>query len=543
MGNMDVLLLVPKEGSPIDGMNGQAHGLPPESKAILKKHGVIIREVEWALPPGMLFLPTVPWCGSKDFMRLHVMGLEGYAAAVYMDFDVQLQEPQNGKGLHKDMAQLFQCAAQDNILWTGDVMGPINIGVFAVKPRPAIKEAGMNLLQAADYTRITGWGGAGHAPQTGSFIGSECGQGLFHTMFFKSDYGPVQLAAQQAGTVMPPAHMVDLCKWNYLHGWECPKKLRCEDVVLIHKQSMDKDGCHAKQKFGFYMHAHWEEAAVLKQLRDVRHQFRDSPVYMLSDGGLNFTKMCASDNYCKFAWKPPSNDRWNPKPFLDRFRQAAEWLDSDFVVLLEPDVTIHDYINRLPTADAGGIRDSFNPALSQPLRQHLEELGRNSSGNKDFKLLWDHFGLAGGSIFRQPAVLKSFWPDRIDWKKMESLDGKRVYSSDVSMAIALSVHGFTYEPWAELKLGPESSLIQSQPQGGSAFQHHGADEPHGKPLYGVKLEGNDAHLFEEPPKGTQDINCQHCVWGEEKDCWPAAGVVGGKISCPISDLRGQGAQG
>merc|ERR1719424_551975 len=110
---------------------------------------------------------------------------------------------------------------------TGDALGPVNMGVFAVKPSKELMEASVLFLQSAAYSQLTGWSNAGFGPFKGPYVGSECGQGFLHTMFFKQDYPPIQEAAQQAGIKLPPGKMIDLCRWNYLHGWECPVRYPC----------------------------------------------------------------------------------------------------------------------------------------------------------------------------------------------------------------------------------------------------------------------------------------------------------------------------
>ncbi|CAK0813164.1 unnamed protein product [Prorocentrum cordatum] len=63
--------------------------------------------------------------------------------------------------------------------------------------------------------------------------------------------------------------------------------------------------------------------------------------------------------------------------------------------------------------------DNFNPRMGDATVRFLEDRGRERNGC--FRLLWKHFGLAGGSYFRTEAILDAFDPvhtKRIDWKGM-----------------------------------------------------------------------------------------------------------------------------
>ena len=79
---------------------------------------------------------------------------------------------------------------------------------------------------------------------------------------------------------------------------------------------------------------------------------------------------------------------------------------------LEPDNELRHEIAVDPPYDAGGLNDT-NPAFHQKMVDYVEKMGREYSGNKDFKLLWHRFGLAGGSYFSSAAVLEAFDPDTL----------------------------------------------------------------------------------------------------------------------------------
>ncbi|CAE8634558.1 unnamed protein product, partial [Polarella glacialis] len=107
-------------------------------------------------------------------------------------------------------------------------------------------------------------------------------------------------------------------------------------------------------KYGFYMHVFHHPAAVIYQVRQVKVFFPGSPIYIMTDGGTDFSPLCKLEG-CTFVSCPPSNDRWHPWPFFRRLYDAALSLKTEFVIMLEPDNTIHGPIKETPKHDAGGL--------------------------------------------------------------------------------------------------------------------------------------------------------------------------------------------
>ncbi|CAK0838151.1 unnamed protein product, partial [Prorocentrum cordatum] len=58
--------------------------------------------------------------------------------------------------------------------------------------------------------------------------------GFFHMMFYKN-FSLAAQAAAEAGVTLPRAVQVDRCVWNHQHMQDCPGKLKCSDIVMIHK--------------------------------------------------------------------------------------------------------------------------------------------------------------------------------------------------------------------------------------------------------------------------------------------------------------------
>lgn len=88
-----------------------------------------------------------------------------------------------------------------------------------------------------------------------------------------------------------------------------------------------------KHKYGFYLHVFHDPAAVMWQVEQLAKVYPESPVYIMSDGGNDYSDFCNDSGgsgtpRCTFKLCPPANDRWHPWPFLHRL-----YVLSDFVFL------------------------------------------------------------------------------------------------------------------------------------------------------------------------------------------------------------------
>ncbi|CAK0833398.1 unnamed protein product [Prorocentrum cordatum] len=172
-------------------------------------------------------------CLGKDMFRIHVFGLEEYAAVAYFDTDTQL----TGRG---DFSQVMRCAASKSMfISTSGPMSPLNLGFMAFRPSRLLKEAAVRLAQLANFNMVTGWGNAGFAPTNRWFTGAECGQGFVHTLLYKTASAAVLQAVRETGALLPTAVQVDRCVWNHQHDGPC-KNGGCSNIRLIHKEGWSK---------------------------------------------------------------------------------------------------------------------------------------------------------------------------------------------------------------------------------------------------------------------------------------------------------------
>ncbi|CAJ1426120.1 unnamed protein product, partial [Effrenium voratum] len=158
--NADIVMVMRKSDS---------QHMTQHQKELFQNHSIKLLDVDWDTPPKMKGYREGGWCGHQDFIRLHVLGMEGYDAVAYYDTDVEFQG---------DITPVLRCAASGKFLSTNGGLGePLNVGFFALRPDKRLFQAAMNFALDANFSTHTNWGEMGWKPANGYFIGGECGQG------------------------------------------------------------------------------------------------------------------------------------------------------------------------------------------------------------------------------------------------------------------------------------------------------------------------------------------------------------------------------
>lgn len=307
-------------------------------------------------------------------------------------------------------------------------------------------------------------------------------------------------------------------------GWGGPWDHE-KDYLFSQKTKLGTNVSEKEATFGFYFPVYDNgQPAILKVIKSVRNFYPDSPLHVLQDGGrADFSRICQLPQYaCTYEQVPPENSRWNPHSWMLRMhRVAKEILQTTFVIYLEPDVLVRGRHRHHPPHDAGGIYDNYNPRLHQTTIAYMQRLGRRA--NPCFRVVWRHFGLAGGSYFRTAAILDAFNGSnlrQIDWAGLFKVQGEPLFSSDIAMHVALSARGFTVYPWREA--GQKWNGGQPDPkhfvasakfaQQWPAFNPLAAFEHNNKGDYGVAIPATERKLLGSNKKIYPDLFCHGCVW-------------------------------
>lgn len=229
---IDILLLITAK---------DAKYLRHENHRLMEDNGVRVVEVDWNVPPGMVYKGQSAfnhyrddgsdWCGPQDLMRLHAFTLKGYDAVAYYDSDIEFRG---------DLLPVFRCASKPGrFITTGGGIGvPLNIGFFALRPDPRFMQASRFFAENYNYSLANGWGNSGWAPSKVKYAGGECGQGFIHTLLYKRNSEPSLKSLEAAGLAIPDmleAVQIDKCVWNYQTSFQCPKDFDCSLVRAHHK--------------------------------------------------------------------------------------------------------------------------------------------------------------------------------------------------------------------------------------------------------------------------------------------------------------------
>ena len=255
---IDTVLITPAEGTRIwyaktaPARAAQTRPLSKSERAGLAAHGVILKQVGWATPPGLT--RDAEACATSQMLKLHVFNMTEYAAVAYVDADISIIEP---AGVRK----LLRCAAgQKLLLATGSTGAPVNFGMFATMPSAAAFEAAVWYASQASFTKagITefrgGWDHSSMWPfhPPGGMAGYGCEQGFVWAFFCGSGLAVArqgylarsplaQSAYARFGFRLIP-HIVDRCIYNYQREngnskrYTCRRAFNCPAVVMIHKQ-------------------------------------------------------------------------------------------------------------------------------------------------------------------------------------------------------------------------------------------------------------------------------------------------------------------
>eukprot|EP00440_Ansanella_granifera_P071256 gb/GFBE01077338.1/.p1 GENE.gb/GFBE01077338.1/~~gb/GFBE01077338.1/.p1 ORF type:complete len:345 (+),score=82.47 gb/GFBE01077338.1/:1-1035(+) len=216
--------------------------MTPHQKEMFQNYSVKLVNVTWDTPPNMKSYLGEYWCGHQDFIRLHILGIEGYDAIAYYDTDIEFQG---------DITPVLKCAASGKFLTTNGGMGEaLNVGFFATKPDKRLVEASVNFARDNEYDKFTSWGKMEWAPAGGYYVGGECGQGFFYSLFYKTG-GAAQKALESVGLSALDAAQIDRCVWNYQTSFMCKKDFDCSTVRAHHKPTRHTDGPEECQKMRF----------------------------------------------------------------------------------------------------------------------------------------------------------------------------------------------------------------------------------------------------------------------------------------------------
>lgn len=222
-----------------------------------------------------------------------------------------------------------------------------------------------------------------------------------------------------------------------------------------------------------YMQCWSEKLATHYALSSFRRSYPTETITLVSDQGEHFDGFAARFRLHYYRSEHKADPRnlgiAGAREYLRRIHDHCLQSTSDFVVLLEDDVTTRRRIRRFPTADCAGPRS--NP-FAEPFNAHLR---RSLGTTHDYG-----YGLCGGAIFRRQAFLHCYGRP-LDLDRLARLDDGIVTFSDMVLTALFLVNGYSFQIWDEISEEhhpvPELRIVRD-----AAFDH--AD----KRLYGIPFD-------------------------------------------------------
>lgn len=192
-----------------------------------------------------------------------------------------------------------------------------------------------------------------------------------------------------------------------------------------------------------YIQCHSNQRALYEALKSFRNFYPTEDITLVSDAGDDFTKFAEHFNlrYYRSDQKavPFALGEDGAREYLRRVYDHCRAVSSDYVLILEADVTTLRRIRCFPATDCAGPR--LNP-LTEPMNRYLRELNDTA---EDFCYV-----MCGGSIFDRRVYMGCYEKQDPDLDLWKSLDERTVVYCDVVHTIVFLANGYSSGVWEEV---------------------------------------------------------------------------------------------
>jgi len=197
---------------------------------------------------------------------------------------------------------------------------------------------------------------------------------------------------------------------------------------------------------GFFFSCFKEDDAVRFCINNIRSFYPDSPIYLASDGGSDFSDLERQYENLKFRLyedklgyvnHPETKDKEKLieccEEFLERIKAATEYSNKEYMIYYEPDVFLRGQIRVESDLHING---SYANTMDHTV---LEYIDRKNPQNSNL-----NFGACGGSIMRASSLIDVISrTDRSLLRDLVYLD-PRISNCDFLLTVLFNVHGYRY---------------------------------------------------------------------------------------------------
>ena len=210
------------------------------------------------------------------------------------------------------------------------------------------------------------------------------------------------------------------------------------------------DKKHTAPTIGAFYPCYKRPKAVIQALSSFREHYPDSVVYMVCDGGYDYSQL-AEHFHCVYSHETQLgdgkttilSDTTKVVAYLQRLYSAAVAIKEDYILLLEDDVSVMKPVDdALPYS----INGTYWKAILWP--KEIAFLKKRGGTHVPCWAPLYFFGAWGGCILNRAFVLKHFTDIERDVALIESNIGSKVMYSDILMSLITLLHGGTIGNYA-----------------------------------------------------------------------------------------------
>jgi len=193
-----------------------------------------------------------------------------------------------------------------------------------------------------------------------------------------------------------------------------------------------------------YIQCHSHKAALYHALLSFRKHYPTEQVTLVSDCGEDFARFGEYFNLMYYRSALNCDPRAGlgqagAAEYLKRIYDHCAKVSSDFVVILEEDVTTRRRIKQFPITPCAGPRCN---GFTDRLNRYLQQLHGTT---QDYG-----YGMCGGSIFDRRVFVQCYDRHNLDLGFLSTLDEGVIQYGDVAVTVMFLVNGHSYGVWDEV---------------------------------------------------------------------------------------------